>query len=135
MNELFSDAWIKSLGDAWNHDTQIVEPLNKAGFSSKIAYGFLNDEQPKCLLDIVNGTIVKASQYQNETVAWDLRADKQSWEKWITNGFGLSKLGAAVATRSLQFKQGDYRQMIRNPVLSRPFLRHFVLMNHLKTSF
>ncbi len=135
MNELFSETWIKSLGEAWNHDAQIVEPLHKADFTSKIAYGFLGDEQPKCLLDIVSGTIVKASLYHNEEVTWDLRAEPQNWEKWMTSGFGLSKLGAAVATRSLQFKQGDYRQMIRNPVLSRPFLRHFVLMNQLKTSF
>jgi len=133
MSELFSDAWIKSLGTAWNSDPQIVEPLKKAGFTSKISYGFINDAQPKCLLHIVNGKIISASLYQNESIDWDLRATPGDWKKWITNGFGLSKLGAAVATRSLQFIQGDYRQMIRNPTLSRPFLRHFVIMNQLET--
>jgi hypothetical protein len=135
MSELFSESWINSLGDEWNNDPLIVEPLNKAGFSSKISYGFIGDEHPKCLLDIVNGKIVNASLYQDEIIDWDLRADKKNWEKWISKGFGLTKLGPAVATRSLQFAQGDYRQMIRNPLLSRPFLRHFVLMTKLGTSY
>ena len=135
MSELFSESWIQSLGDAWNNDPQIVEPLNKAGFSSKISYGFIGEKNPRCLLDIVNGKIVNASLYNNETIDWDLRADPHNWEKWITKGFGLTKLGPAVATRALQFAQGDYRQMIRNPLLSRPFLRHFVLMTQLNTAF
>ena len=135
MNDLFSDTWIKSLGAAWNSDPQIVEPLQKAGFTSKISYGFINDTNPKCLLNIVDGKIISASLYRNESIDWDLRADPQNWEKWITSGFGLTKLGSAVATRSLQFMHGDYRQMIRNPTLSRPFLRHFVLMNQLETNF
>ncbi len=135
MNKLFSEQWIKSLGDAWNNDPKIVQPLHEAGFSSKISYGFIGDKYPKCLLDIVNGKIISADLYTSETVDWDLRADVQNWEKWVTRGFGLTKLGPAVATRTLQFAQGDYRQMIRNPLLSRPFLRHFVLMTQLNTSF
>ncbi len=135
MSELFSEAWIKSLGDAWNNDPLVVEPLKKAGFTSTISYGFIGEEHPKCLLDIVNGKIISASLYKNEDIDWDLRADPQNWEKWVTKGFGLTKLGPAVATRALQFAQGDYRQMIRNPALSRPFLRHFVLMTQLKTTF
>ncbi|WP_198264873.1 SCP-2 sterol transfer family protein [sulfur-oxidizing endosymbiont of Gigantopelta aegis] len=123
------------MGDEWNNDPLIVDPLNKAGFSSKISYGFIGDEHPKCLLDIVNGKIVNAALYSDEKIDWDLRADKKNWEKWISKGFGLTKLGPAVATRSLQFAQGDYRQMIRNPLLSRPFLRHFVLMTKLGTTY
>ena len=135
MSELFSESWIQSLGEAWNNDPQIVEPLDKAGFSSKIAYGFIGDEHPKCVLDIAYGKIINASLYHNQKVDWDLRAAPQNWEKWISKGFGLTKLGPAVATRTLQFAQGDYRQMIRNPLLSRPFLRHFILMNNINTTF
>jgi hypothetical protein len=135
MSELFSEAWIKSLGDAWNSDPQIVEPLLKANFTANISYGFIGESTPRCLLSIVNGKVVTASMFTNEKIDWDLRADKPNWEKWITKGFGLTKLGPAVATRALQFAQGDYRQMIRNPLLSRPFLRHFVLMTDLNTTF
>jgi len=135
MSELFSQAWIESLGKAWNNDTQIVEPLETASFSAVISYGFIGDGSPKCLLQIINGRIVKASLFNGENIDWDLRANKSNWQKWISNGFGLTKLGPAVATGSLKFAQGDYRQMIRNPSLSRPFLRHFVLMGQIQTTF
>ncbi len=135
MSKLFSETWIKSLGDAWNNDSKIVEPLSKAKFSSTIGYGFIGDLTPQCIIVIHDGRIVNASLYHNEAVDWDLRANKENWQKWIKTGFGLTKLGPAVATKSLQFVQGDYRQMIRNPLLSRPFLRHFVLMTNLHDSF
>lgn len=135
MSKLFSEQWISALGEAWNNDLHIVDPLHKASFSSKISYGFIGNKNPECLLDIVNGKIIAAGLYNGESVDWDLRADPQNWEKWVTKGFGLTKLGPAVATRTLQFAQGDYRQMIRNPLLSRPFLRHFVLMTKLNTTF
>ena len=135
MSELFSEAWIQSLGEAWNNDLQIVQPLEKAAFTANISYGFIGEDQPRCVLCIVNGKIVTAATYSGENLDWDLRADPKNWEKWISQGFGLTKLGPAVATRTLQFAQGDYRQMIRNPLLSRPFLRHFVLMTELDTSF
>jgi hypothetical protein len=135
MSELFSESWIKSLGKAWNNDPNIIEALNKAGFTATIAYGFIGDVHPKCLLHINNGHVTNASTYHNEITDWDLRAHPQNWEKWIFEGFGLIKLGPAVATNTLQFAQGDYRQMIRNPLLSRPFLRHFTLMTQLNTTF
>ncbi len=135
MSDLFSEAWVSALGEAWNNDLQIVEPLSKANFSAKISYGFIGEATPRCLINIVGGHIISASLYQNEEIDWDLRADIGNWEKWLTQGFGLTKLGPAVATRALQFAKGDYRQMIRNPLLSRPFLRHFVLMTQLETSF
>ena len=135
MSELFSEAWIKSLGEAWNKDTMIYEPLSKANFSATIGYGFIGDEAPQCIMVIHEGKIVNTTLYHHETVDWDLRASKANWQKWIKQGFGITKLGPAVATRSLQFAQGDYRQMIRNPLLSRPFLRHFVLMSKVDTQF
>lgn len=135
MSDLFSEQWIQALGNAWNNDTLVVEPLEKAQFTANISYGFIGEENPRCLLTIVNGKTVNASLFDNDHLDWDLRADIQNWEKWLTKGFGLTKLGPAVATRALQFPTGDYRQMIRNPLLSRPFLRHFVLMTQLDTQF
>lgn len=135
MSELFSEEWVQSLGNAWNDDPQIVDPLLKADFTANISYGFLGDKHPKCLLCIVNGKIINASAYHGEKLDWDLRAHIDDWNKWITKGFGLTTLGPAVATKKLQFVHGDYRQMIRNPLLSRPFLRHFALMAKLDTTF
>ena len=135
MSELFSEQWVKSLGQSWNEDPKIVDPLSKAEFTANISYGFIGDQQPKCVLCIVNGKIVNASVYRGEKLDWDLRADLNNWNKWMTKGFGLTALGPAVATKKLQFVQGDYRQMIRNPLLSRPFLRHFALMTKLDTTF
>lgn len=135
MSELFSEKWVQSLGQGWNDDPQIVNPLHKADFTANISYGFIGDEHPKCMLSIVSGRIVSASIYHGEKLDWDLRANKNDWQKWMTKGFGLTTLGPAVATKKLQFVKGDYRQMIRNPLLSRPFLRHFVLMTQLDTNF
>ncbi len=135
MSDLFSEQWIQELGKAWNNDNLVLEPLEKAEFTANISYGFIGEENPRCLLTIVNGKAVNASLYDNDHLDWDLRADRKNWGKWLTGGFGLTKLGPAVATRALQFAAGDYRQMIRNPLLSRPFLRHFVLMTQLDTQF
>lgn len=135
MSELFSDAWMQVIGAAWNNDPKIVEPLKRAKFTANIAYGFINEDNPRGVLVIVDGSIKKAGEYHNEPLDWDLRADKKNWQMWIESGFGLTKLGPAVATKSLRFFQGDYRQMIRNPALSRPFLRHFELMRDIDTNF
>lgn len=63
---------------------------------------------------------------------WDLRATQESWNEWISEGFGLNKLGPAVATQKLEFAKGNYRQMIKNLSLSQPFLEHFQLMHTIK---
>ncbi len=129
MGELFSNTWMQDLQNKWNADMTIVEPLRMAGFSARIAYGFKGEEMPQGLLVIENGKVVDAGTYVDGPLDWDLRAKPEHWQKWIEEGFGLTKLGPAVATGALQFAQGNYRQMIRNPALSHPFLHHFKLMS------
>lgn len=131
MGELFSDAWMKALQNKWNADSDIVNPLRQAGFSARIAYGFKGNDLPHGILVIENGAVTEAGNYVDGPVDWDLRAEPDSWRKWIREGFGLTKLGPAVATGALQFAQGNYRQMIRNPSLSHPFLHHFKLMSEI----
>lgn len=131
MGELFSTTWMKALQNKWNADAEIVNPLRLAGFSARIAYGFKGNELPHGLLVIENGLAVEAGGYVDGPLDWDLRAEPASWQKWISEGFGLTKLGPAVATGALQFAQGNYRQMIRNPALSHPFLHHFKLMSEI----
>ncbi len=129
MSELFTDGWMKELQEKWNASSEITGPLADAGFSARIAYGFKGDEQAQGMLVIENGVVTQAGAYDGSELDWDLRATPDKWLSWIDEGFGLTKLGPAVATGALQFASGNYRQMIRNPSLANPFLTHFKLMH------
>jgi hypothetical protein len=131
MSDLFSDAWMKQLQERWNATADITEPLSEASFSARIAYGFKGDEKATGMLVIENGVVVGAGSYDGGELDWDLRADADKWLGWIEGGFGLTKLGPAVATGALQFASGNYRQMIRNPSLANPFMHHFSLMQEI----
>ena len=131
MGDLFTGSWMQELQQKWNADPDIVGPLSIAGFSARIAYGFKGEDKPRGVLVIENGKVIEAGSYDDGPLDWDLRAEPAKWEKWIDEGFGLTKLGPAVATGALQFACGNYRQMIRNPSLSHPFLQHFKLMSEI----
>lgn len=133
MSALFTDAWMKQLQEKWNANSEITTPLGEANFSARIAYGFKGDDKAIGMLVIENGVVVQAGEYEGGELDWDLRADADKWANWIENGFGLTKLGPAVATGALQFATGNYRQMIRNPSLANPFLAHFKLMQDIGT--
>ena len=135
MSKLFSNGWMNELGNKWNATPHIVDPLKKAEFTANIAYGFKGEEKPRGVIVITNGVITHAGDYADEALDWDLRASPENWQNWIEKGFGLARLGPAVATKALEFTTGNYRQMIRNPSLSHPFLEHFKLMQELHTDF
>lgn len=135
MAQLFSDAWMKQFAKAWNNDPKMVMPLANAQFSSNVAYGFTGEEKPRGIIVIKNGKVEHAGLYADEPLNWDLRASFENWRIWLESGFGLSRLGPAVAMGKLKFVTGDYRKMIRNPATSAPFLRHFVIMSEIKTTF
>lgn len=128
MGEMFSEGWMKALQSKWNANPDIVEPLSKAAFNARIAYGFKGEDKARGLLVIEQGKVIEAGSYVDGPLDWDLRATPEKWSSWLKEGFGLTKLGPAVATGALQFVSGNYRQMIRNPALSHPFLHHFELM-------
>ena len=134
MDNLFSDQWMQALQAKWNASPAIVEALGKAGFSSSIGYGFKYSETPEAMIVVDNGQVTFAGKYDGRQLDWDLRANPEDWAKWIREGFGLVKLGPAVATGALKFARGDYRRMIREPALSHPFLEHFKLMSEIGES-
>ena len=134
MGELFSQPWMQQLQQKWNTTSSIVEPLQKADFSARIGYGFKGESAPRGILVIEHGRVIEAGSYDGGNLDWDLRAEPEKWSGWIADGFGLTKLGPAVATGALQFATGNYRQMIRNPSLSNPFLHHFELMSDISTA-
>ena len=128
MSQIFSEVWMQSFKTIWNKSPEFYESLQKANFASRIGYGFKNEPRARGFIFIVNGKVDRAGTMDDVELDWDLRASQENWESWMKNGFGLTKLGPAVATNSLQFVKGDYRQMIRNISLSKPFLDHFELM-------
>jgi len=131
MYQLFSAEWMNALKEKWNNSPQVYVPLQKASFSGLIGYGFKGEPRARGMIAIVNGMVLEAGAIDDGELDWDLRATPENWATWIENGFGLTKLGPAIATNSLEFAKGNYRQMIRNPSLSNPFLQHFQLMGKL----
>jgi hypothetical protein len=132
VSQLFSEAWMVELKDKWNSSPQVHAPLQKAGFSARIGYGFKGEPHASGMISIVNGLVHEAGAMDGRELDWDLRATPENWSSWIESGFGLTKLGPAIATNALEFAKGNYRQMIQNPSLSQPFLQHFQLMREIK---
>ena len=135
MAKLFSEEWMASFAELWNKDDEMVKNLNEAGFSATIGFGCKGDATPRGVVEVSNGRVAYAGDYQNHTLDWDMRAEPEDWKAWITGGFGLDKLGVSVSSGKLEFAEGDYRRMIRNPNLAKPFLRHFDLMSQLNTEY
>lgn len=134
MIPLFSEQWMSDLKNAWNSAPQVFEPLQKASFSSRVGYGFIGEAQPQGVLVIEDGMATSTLSGINiDEVDWDLRATEDNWKNWIENGFTLYNLGIAFASHQLQFQKGDYAQMLKNPLLSRPFVRHFELFENIQT--
>lgn len=132
MSQLFSEAWMIALKEEWNKNPAIYETLQKAEFTSRIGYGFKDEPRARGFISVVNGKVTDAGAMDNGELDWDLRASPENWAEWIESGFGLNQLGPAIATNSLHFAKGNYRQMIKNLSLSQPFLQHFNLMKNIR---
>ena len=132
MAELFSDEWMKAYMQAWNAEPELANALAAINFTSTIAYGFDNQELPSGVLVIENGRAVKAGAYQGEDLNWDLRANRDSWEKWLNKGIGTMGLGMAYTTGKLKFKIGDYMAMVKDPRMAAPFIKSFTVMGQVK---
>lgn len=128
MLELFSRDWAQRYKDVWNGPQGIAGELANAGFSSIVAFGFDNEEPPRCVLTISNGVVISAGPPHGENVIWDLRADPAEWQKLLEKPPGLMKLGLAYTSRKLKFKKGDYAAMIKDAHLANAFVKCFALM-------
>ncbi|HET9113997.1 MAG TPA: hypothetical protein VFN66_09025 [Burkholderiales bacterium] len=130
MEVLFSEGWTKRFTNKWNN-SEVVPQLAAANFNSLIAFGYIGNEHPEVVMDIQNGRIMIAEQYdaaRYRALDWDLRAEPEQWMKWRGNGPGIGGLGVAIANQQLQFRAGDYRKMIRQPLLAGPFLKFFAFL-------
>ena len=127
--ELFCDAWMKQLKDAWNGDPEVKDALAAIGFNSVITCGFKDEDQPRGVFVVENGECVRAGAFDGETPDWDMRADKKDWMKWVEKGLGMTGTGMAFTTGKLKFNTGDFKAMIKDPRMAGPFVKSFGLMN------
>jgi hypothetical protein len=127
MSELFSAEWGRAFQQAWNAPDGLADALGQAGFTSAIAYGFDDEEEPRMVLEVENGRLVAAEPYSGQMLSWDLRASRETWESWRQAPPSLMALGLAYTQRKLRFKVGDYAAMVRDPMLASPFVKSFAL--------
>jgi hypothetical protein len=128
MAELFSDAWINELKDAWNNEPEVKDKLAEIGFSSVITCGFKDEENPRCVFNVENGVATSAGLWNGEAPNWDMRAKRDDWMKWVKKPLGMASMGMAVTTGKLKFNQGDFKSMIKDPRMAGPFVKSFGLM-------
>lgn len=126
--ELFSDAWMNELKDAWNAEPEVKDALAAIGFNSTITCGFKDEEKPRGVFVVENGECVRAGDFGDEAPDWDMRADKKDWMKWVEKGLGMAGMGMAFTTGKLKFKAGDFKSMIKDPRMAGPFVKSFALM-------
>lgn len=128
MADMFSENWMAKFGEAWNAEPTLSDELGKIGFTSTIAYGFPEEDNPRGVLVVENGRVVSATGYTGQPLSWDIRASKEDWEKWAKKTPGLMGLGMAYTTRKLRFKVGEYAAMIKDPRMAAPFIKSFEVM-------
>ncbi|MEN9432688.1 MAG: hypothetical protein RLZZ422_277 [Pseudomonadota bacterium] len=133
MPELFSADWMNELKDQWNNAPDVKDALAEIGFNSVIGCGFKDEDKPRGVFVVENGTCVRAGDYDGEVLDWDMRANRKDWMKWVTDGIGMAGLGMAYTMGKLKFVTGDYGAMLKNPKMAGPFIKSFNLMKNIHT--
>lgn len=129
MPDLFSPEWAVKYKDIWNSAEGIAAELKRSGFSSIVAFGMQDEEQPRCVLTVSDGQVMTIGPHKGESINWDLRATPDYWEHLLEKPPGLMKLGLAYTSRKLKFRKGDYAAMVKDPTLSTAFVKSFALMS------
>jgi putative sterol carrier protein len=128
MSDLFCDEWMKKFQQEWNNEADLSDALAKIEFTSVIGYGFKGDAQAKGYINVENGKVTAAGIYDGQNLNWDMRADKDNWNKWFSKSLGMTGLGMAVTTGKLKFISGDFKAMIKDPRMATPFVKSFSVM-------
>lgn len=128
MAEMFSNEWANAYMDIWNSDSQITSMLGNAGFSSVVAFGYIDEQPPRFVMTIENGKMVSVENKPADVIKWDLRAEQDYWLALLSKPPGLMKLGIAYTSRKLRFNKGDYATMVKDPSLAGAFVKCFALM-------
>jgi hypothetical protein len=128
MSDLFNEIWMKRYQNEWNKDSEITSTLQKISFNSIIGYGFPDELDPRGRIIVEQGKVIDAGPYMGENLNWDLRAKENHWYDWLKREVGNTGLGLAYSTGKLTFLSGDYKSMIRNPDMLKPFIKSFSAM-------
>jgi len=128
MAEMFSNEWARDYMDVWNADHDITSMLSSAGFSSVVAFGYQDEDDPRFVMTIENGNVVSVDKKPADAIKWDLRAGQDFWVGMVSKPPGLMKLGIAYTSRKLRFNKGDYATMVKDPSLAGAFVKCFALM-------
>ena len=128
MTELFSPEWMDAYKNAWNEEPKLTEPLGEISFSTAIGYGLLDEDAPRGVLIVENGKSTSGGAYDNQDMNWDIRAGADLWGQWMKNPPNMTQIGLAYTMRRLQFKQGDYAAMLKEPRMAGPFIKSFETM-------
>jgi hypothetical protein len=114
--------------NAWNEEPKLTEPLGEISFSTAIGYGLLDEDAPRGVLIVENGKSTSGGAYDNQEMNWDIRAGADLWDQWMKNPPNMTQIGLAYTMRRLQFKQGDYAAMLKEPRMAGPFIKSFETM-------
>jgi hypothetical protein len=128
MSQLFSRDWMQKFMHEWNNEPAISKELAQIKFNSNIAYGFKSDGDPVGVLVVAKGKVISAGEYDGEDLNWDLRAESEDWQEWLTYPPGMIAIGMAYTSRKLKFNQGDYAAMLKDPRMAGPFIKSFAVM-------
>ncbi len=128
MADLFSASWARAYMEELNSDSEITDTLQKAGFSSVVAFGLPDENEPAFVMAIENGLVSSVNNTAMDDIKWDIRANTDVWLSLIVKPPGLMKLGIAYTSRKLRFEKGDYATMIKDPSLAAAFVKSFALM-------
>ena len=128
MSDLFSKEWMLKFQDEWNDEPELYSELSQAKFNSNIGYGFIDESEPRGVINVEKGKVISADLYAGEVLQWDLRAAVEDWCDWFANPPGMLALGMAYTSQKLKFNQGDYASMIKNPSIAGPFIKSFKVM-------
>ncbi|MCW9013478.1 MAG: SCP-2 sterol transfer family protein [Gammaproteobacteria bacterium] len=128
MSDLFNNEWMKKFQSVWNNDPELAPALKKIHFNSIIGYGFTNEETPRGCITIEDGKVIDAGPYEGQSLNWDLRARENHWQEWLNREVSKAGFGLAYSTGKLKFLTGDFKGMIKNPSMARPFVKSISAM-------
>jgi hypothetical protein len=129
MAEIFSEEWMKKYKSLWNSDNEHIKQLSDSDFSSNVAFGLIEDESPRIVIEIHQGIITNLAAYTGQNLDWDVRGKPAFWQAVSKQSPSLMKLGLAYTSRELKFLKGDYVKMIKEPRLSNAFIKCFKFMS------
>ena len=65
MAEIFAEQWMQKMKEEWNKEPALANELLNLDFNSTIAYGFKDEDEPRGILVIEKGNLIRKAQSMN----------------------------------------------------------------------